>query len=232
MSSEDIATIIGHRGAAGVALENTLPSFRKAAALGVQTVEFDVRLTRDEQFVVCHDDSLNRVSDTNKRIKELTYSELKDIELHNGARVPLLVEVLQFARKKQLAVIVELKIRHNLEALCAVLDDYQDLSVTIASFKHDTLAAIRKLRPTFKIYLAEAHHPIEVLQKARAIKAQGIDLNYKLLNPFTYWIAQHWKLQLMVYTVNSPFMYRCIRFLYPNVLVCTDHPQRFIRPPK
>lgn len=220
--------IIGHRGAAGSELENTLPSFQRAVELGVKTIEFDVHVTQDRTFVVCHDDSLLRVAGTHKRIKDLSYAELRGIRLRNGSHVPLLEEVLQFARQKDLSVIVEVKIRKELEALCELLDTYPDLDITVASFKHDALAAIRKLRPHYRLYLASSHHPVEVLQDARAIKAQGIDLNYKLLNPLTYWLAKRWGIDIMVYTVNSTFVRKCISFLYPDVAICTDFPERFI----
>lgn len=49
----------GHRGARGLAPENTLPAFAKALAIGVTTLELDVGLTRDGVLVVSHDASLN-----------------------------------------------------------------------------------------------------------------------------------------------------------------------------
>jgi len=220
--------IIGHRGAAGLALENTLPSFQKAVDIGVKFYEFDVHVTADGQFVVCHDDTLSRVSKTNKRIKDLTYAALQEIPLLNDARVPLLSEVLDLARKHHIGVVVEIKIRQQIEELCALLDTYSDLDMTIASFKHDALAKIRRLRPQFRLYLAEGHRPVEILLKARSIKAQGIDLNYKLINPVTYLLAKRWKLQIMVYSVNNVFVERFITFLYPDIAICSDHPERFI----
>ena len=45
----------GHRGARGLAPENTLPAFEKALALGVSTLELDVGVTRDGVVVVGHD---------------------------------------------------------------------------------------------------------------------------------------------------------------------------------
>jgi len=219
---------IGHRGAAGIVLENTIPSFQKAIDLGVQTIEFDVHATRDGQFVVCHDDHLIRVSETDTVIKEITYQELLLIPLNNGTRVPLLTEVLALAKKHQIAVIVEVKIRQHIEALCALLDQYNGMDITVASFKHDVITNIRKIRPDFRLYLAERRHPIEILQKAKAIKAQGIDLNYKLLNPLTYFLAWRWHIAIMVYTVDNPFVVRCIQVLYPKVSICTNHPERFI----
>lgn len=223
-----MAHIIGHRGAAGLELENTMASFQKAMEYGVAAIEFDVQLTKDSVFVVCHDDHIGRVSDTNIRITDATYAELQQIKLLDGSHIPTLVEVLSFARTHKLGVIVELKVQDSLEAFCEQLDAFSDLDLTVASFKHDALGLIRKLRPDLRLYLAEAHHPVEILQKAKAMKAQGIDLNYKLLNPLTYWLARRWNLHIMVYTVNQLWAKRVIHFLYPEVSICTDHPERFV----
>ncbi|MET1033109.1 MAG: glycerophosphodiester phosphodiesterase family protein [Candidatus Saccharimonadales bacterium] len=220
--------IIGHRGAAGLALENTMASFYKVTELGVKTIEFDVHVTLDGHFVVCHDDSLVRVSESSASIKSLTLEELQQIPLHNGEYVPLLSEVLDLAREHRLAVIVEVKIREKLEELCELLDTYSDLTMTIASFKHDAIATMQKLRPDWRFYLAEGNHPIEALQKARTTKARGVDLNYKWLNPITYLLAKQWKLEIMVYTVNSPIVGKLIHFLYPDVAICTNYPNKFI----
>ena len=55
--------VCAHRGLSGLMPENTLPSFAAAIALGADEIEFDVRLTADQKMIVCHDNTLNRVSD-------------------------------------------------------------------------------------------------------------------------------------------------------------------------
>jgi glycerophosphoryl diester phosphodiesterase len=228
-------SIIGHRGAAGIALENTIPAFKEAIALGVPTIEFDVRPTKDGQFVVCHDESLKRISTTNKRVRDLTYAELREISLYNGSTIPLLSEVLDLARASDVGVVVEVKGFGDIEALCTLLDAYSDLTMTVASFNHRQLRLMRKLRPGYTLYVAGGIHPVELLQAAKAIKAQGLDLNYMLINPITYWFARRWGMDIMLYSVNNPFLVqldhpwlvRLITFLYPHVRICTNHPERF-----
>ena len=103
------------------------------------------------------------------------------------------------------------------------------MRLTIASFNHGLLAIIRELRPQARIYLAEAHRPVAILQEVRVMKAQGIDLNYMLMNPLTYWLALYWKLDIMLYTVNNTFIVGMLRLFYPKVFICTNYPGRFIR---
>jgi glycerophosphoryl diester phosphodiesterase len=221
--------IIGHRGAAGLELENTIPSFEKAVAVGAKIIEFDVHTTLDNQLVVCHDENIERVSGTSKLIHELTLAELQAIPLANGAAVPLLTEVMDLARHKKMAVIVEIKAVEDFAAFCTVLDTYPEVNITVASFNHNALAEVKKLRPAYRLYLGEAHRPVTILQEARAMKAQGIDLQYMLMNPLTYLLARWWKLDIMLYTVNNPFIVRFLLVLYPKVYICTNHPDRFIR---
>jgi len=52
--------IVGHRGAAGVAPENTLASFREAIRAGADWLEFDVRFTNDGIPIIIHDSTLKR----------------------------------------------------------------------------------------------------------------------------------------------------------------------------
>lgn len=68
--------VIGHRGNAAHAPENTLESFRQALALGADAIEFDVRVTRDGIPVVIHDESLERTAGRPERVDALSASEL------------------------------------------------------------------------------------------------------------------------------------------------------------
>ena len=219
--------IIGHRGAAGLELENTLPSFKKAVAAGVRIIEFDVHSTLDNRLVVCHDNNIERVSGASKLIRTLTYEELQAIPLKNDSTIPLLSEVMDFARKHHLAVIVEVKAVGDLLGFCSLMDHYAGLDITIASFNHGALAEIKQLRPNLPIYLGEQHRPVAVLQEARAMKAQGVDLHYMLINPLTYLIARYYKLEIMLFTVNSHVIARFLMWLYPKVYICTNYPDKF-----
>ncbi len=68
--------LFGHRGAAGVAPENTLPSFRRALADGVDVFELDVHATRDGEVVVLHDPLLDRTTDATGPVATMTYAEV------------------------------------------------------------------------------------------------------------------------------------------------------------
>ena len=73
--------VSAHRGLSGVMPENTLPSFAAAIALGADEIEFDVRLTRDLQMIVCHDAEVNRVSERKGSLRDYDLETL----LHSNA---------------------------------------------------------------------------------------------------------------------------------------------------
>lgn len=114
--------VIGHRGAAGVAPENTLPSFEHAMDVGVDAVEFDLQCTRDDRLVVMHDATVDRLTDGEGRVEAMTYDELSGLDAGyhfrpedeegfpfrgRGVRVPRLEEVLEVTGDRP--VITEVK---------------------------------------------------------------------------------------------------------------------------
>jgi glycerophosphoryl diester phosphodiesterase len=133
-----MSKIIGHWGAAGVALENTLESIKLAQHMGVDGIEFDVRLTKDGKVVVCHDSNVSRISDVDVRIKDVTYAELQVIALRNDEVVPLLGDVLTAA--KITPVVVDVKIKHHTEEILRVIDQFSDAAITMASFHREVVS--------------------------------------------------------------------------------------------
>src|SRR6266496_1470994 len=87
--------IIGHRGAAGLAPENTLLAIQKALDAGADWIEFDVHLTRDGHLVVIHDPNILRVSGHYATIKRSDLESIRQIPLRAGQIVPTFAEVVQ-----------------------------------------------------------------------------------------------------------------------------------------
>jgi glycerophosphoryl diester phosphodiesterase len=103
--------VLGHRGARHGAPENTLRAFELARIEGADGVELDVRLDGSGEVVVFHDRTLTRITAkrSSARVNELTTAELRAVDVGLGERVPLLAEVLSWARERDLCVNVELK---------------------------------------------------------------------------------------------------------------------------
>lgn len=73
----DRPIVLAHRGGSHLAPEQTLAAFNNAADLGVDGFELDIRLTKDEEIVVFHDEYIDRTSDGSGRIADMTLEELQ-----------------------------------------------------------------------------------------------------------------------------------------------------------
>ncbi|WKA57461.1 glycerophosphodiester phosphodiesterase [Planococcus shenhongbingii] len=73
--------VLAHRGGAAIAPENTMAAFSKSAELGVHGFEIDIRLTKDEEILVFHDEYLDRTTDGAGRVAEMTLNDLQEFDL-------------------------------------------------------------------------------------------------------------------------------------------------------
>jgi glycerophosphoryl diester phosphodiesterase len=93
--------LCAHRGVMDTHPENTIPSLQEAIRLGAQMIEFDVQLTKDSVLVLMHDKSVDRTTDGNGKVADLTLAQIKQLDagIKKGARfrgtqVPTFLEVL------------------------------------------------------------------------------------------------------------------------------------------
>jgi glycerophosphoryl diester phosphodiesterase len=219
--------IIGHRGAAGLALENSTESIRAALRTDVDAIEFDVHRTRDNKLVVLHDKNTRRVSKQNVNINDVTLDELRALKLHNGEHIPTLDDALEILGHKP--VIIDIKDEGSAAELLLTLKRHPTAVVSVASFKHTELRMLRERAPELHVYVLEHFSPWDIIHSAVNLGAHGIGLNKWLMNPLTYYMAQRYNLELYVYTVNSAFLGKLFLRWYPNVHLCTDHPEKFTR---
>ena len=119
--------VVGHRGAASHAPENTLAGFRAAKALGCSWVEFDVHLTADGRCVVIHDDLIDRTTDGQGEVGAMLLEELASYDAgawfdprFAGETIPTLEEVIDLLGALGLGANVELKPSPGFEDATAV----------------------------------------------------------------------------------------------------------------
>jgi glycerophosphoryl diester phosphodiesterase len=115
-ASPPLPPVIGHRGAAAYAPENTLAAFRIAERLGCRWVEFDVRLTADDALVVCHDDRLERTTGGRGAISKAPLAAIRELDAGSwfgpdfaDERVPTLDETLAACLELRLGANIEIK---------------------------------------------------------------------------------------------------------------------------
>src|SRR5207237_7102683 len=96
--------------------ENTLAAFRLARDLGADAVELDVHLTRDDRLVVLHDDTLERTTTGSGLVRSQTFDQIRALSAGSwydpsfaSERIPLLEDVLDWAREVRMPLSIELK---------------------------------------------------------------------------------------------------------------------------
>lgn len=219
--------IIGHRGAAGLALENSHDSMTAALDHEIDAIEFDVRRTKDNKLVVMHDKHTGRISKQKTLVSLKTLAELQAIKLKNGTHVPSLEEVFALIGDRK-PMVIDIKDSGIADELLRIIGAHPEAKVEFTSLKYGELSKLHKARPDLPIFVRDLLNPFEIVHTARRMHAEGISLNMWLMNPLTYWLAKRRKLEIRVYTVNSVFIAKLLQKLYPGIVIYTDHPQRFV----
>ncbi|PYU46700.1 MAG: hypothetical protein DMG53_11330 [Acidobacteria bacterium] len=106
--------VIAHRGASGNAPENTMAAFKKAVALGANFIETDLQLSRDARLVAIHDATVNRTTNGQGTVHDMTLTELRRLDAGSwfgsefaGERIPTLEEILEFSKKNDVVFYLE-----------------------------------------------------------------------------------------------------------------------------
>jgi glycerophosphoryl diester phosphodiesterase len=175
--------VIGHRGAAGYAPENTMVSFARGLALRADAIELDVHPTRDGELVVIHDPTLDRTTNGHGLVSAHTVDEIRTLDAGSwfdpsfkGVQVPTFREVLQWARGRT-PVVVEIKAGPIFypdieQQVLAALDraGMRD-DAMIISFDHISVRRFKELAPdvpTGVLYAGRCIDPVALAQNALA----------------------------------------------------------------
>ena len=155
--------IVGHRGAADIAPENTLKAFRRALVDGADMLECDVHLSADGHDVIIHDATIDRTAQDGSPLRtgsvaELTRAQLNQVLVGDGEHIPTLGEVLEAAQRgdgTRAPVLVEIKAVPAAELAVTILSRYFDPEVwqeeappaRIISFHAEALRIARATAP-------------------------------------------------------------------------------------
>lgn len=211
--------VIGHRGAAAVAPENTLAGVRKARELGATWVEFDVKLTRDGCPVVLHDDRLDRTTNGRGPVAKATLEELRKLDAggwfgpaFRGEPVPTFEAMLTLCLELGLGINVEIKPCPGREAETAraVVETLRAMwppaapPPLVSSFKPACLAVARDLAPEIpRGYLAGAL-PRDWRARLDAYACQTLHLDQRRVGARDREAVLTAGVPLLLYTVNDP----------------------------
>ena len=103
---------IAHRGYVEKGVENSIEALEAAAKAGVDYVEMDVLMTKDNKFIVMHDYNLKRLAGINKKVQDMTYNELVGLPISQSghkSKIPSFEEYVKRAKELNIKLVVELK---------------------------------------------------------------------------------------------------------------------------
>jgi glycerophosphoryl diester phosphodiesterase len=170
----------------GYAPENTLASFERAMALGVDAIEIDVHLTADGEVVVIHDPLLERTTNGVGLVGETRLAKLKTLDAgvsfgpeFAGQRIPTLGEVLALVKGR---CVLDVEIKGGPwpypgleERVVALIREHEMTDQTIViSFDHPTVARVRALAPEIATGTLWSCRPIDPVGVASAAGANAI----------------------------------------------------------
>ena len=202
MSFDRLPLVVGHRGAAGLAPENTLQSFALAAELGVDAVELDVHYVHQKLFVI-HDRRLDRTTSGSGALSDHNLQTLRRFDAGLGQRIPYLEEVFT-ALPNDIGINIELKGRGTAAPVVDWLTQQPDRDVLISSFNLEELGKARdisdgrfKLAPLFDKWQRDAW------LLAESFGAWSLNLNVRAASKRRIEEARKRGLRVLVYTVND-----------------------------
>lgn len=199
--------IIGHRGAGGLAPENTMAALAAGVEVGADMLEIDVRLTKDGVPIVIHDSRLLRTHRLRESVAGLTYEELSMLTAEQP--IPTLAEVLD-TYFGTILLNIELKARGSGQVVLQLLTSrYIKKSkhwdnVILSSFKGAELLSIRRQAPKANLAMLHNENPFLFVAYQRFVQFTAVGFHRLYLNRFALEIAKKAGLFVYVYTVDRP----------------------------
>ena len=209
--------IYAHRGNQAQAVENSLTAFQNAVTAGVDGIECDLHLTADGALVVIHDEQLDRTTDSQGEVSDLSLAQIKAARLRfpdgrvSPDRVPTLPELLNLLRdlgfkgRLNLELKTDQKDYPGIEAavLATVEELAPDFDIVYSSFNWYTLQRLKTLAPGAKIAALVEETLLPYLSHLPGLEPTAIHLDRQLFQDedlranFKQWPIRLW-------TVNDP----------------------------
>lgn len=206
--------IFAHRGYRAKYPENTMLAFQKAYEVHANGIELDVHLTKDQQIVVIHDETIDRTTNGSGYVRDYTLEELQQFLIMDQdqifqEKIPTLKEVLEWIRPTNLLLNIELKndlIDYvGLEAKVIELIRFYQLEdrIILSSFNHESLIKCKQLAPEIQTAALFCQGIYQPWKYTVGLGAQGIHPYYLFVTKEMVEQAAKSKLAVRPYTVNE-----------------------------
>lgn len=191
--------IIGHRGAAGLARENSLRALETAIRVGAEIAEFDVQSTIDGVLVASHDDTVLFDDGVRANIRSMKIEELKGKSV-KGEPIPTIEEIVEYARGS-IGLFLEVKVVEDTRPLINLLKRLNAIDwVAIISFHDEAISLASRLG--FVTGLLYFKPPGRIVDCAK-LNCRIVLPRYNLATEKAIELAHRFKLRVVTWTVND-----------------------------
>lgn len=220
--------IIGHRGARGLAPENSKTAIKAAIQAGVDWVEFDVRCTKDGKVVLAHSPHTFKRTWRPRIVSRSSYEKLSKAKTIKNEPIATITEAFTSIGSKA-KINVEIKSKGCAEV---VVDHIERIVKTgtsynhfmVSSFKVERLREVHRLNSQIPLALLHGTRPHNFL-KIRALRLSAVGFWHKRISKKLIEQAKIRGLSVYVYTVNKPKEAKKLENLGVDMIV-TDHPDK------
>jgi len=197
--------VFGHRGAAGLVFENSLPAIQRALDEGVDGIEIDVRKTTDDEVIVFHDAYLDRLTGKTGLVRNLSSNDIRAIRLKSGDTIPTLLEVVQLIQKRNVQLLVEVKHEAALGLTLEILkNNLTASSYIVGSFFHAVIQQCKQKHPDIQTAIMFECVPVQLNEYLQQINADYIVTAIETYNDYLLDTVKRQERKLLFYTVNTP----------------------------
>jgi len=224
--------VIGHRGAMGHALENTIESVEKAVNLNVDGIEIDVFKSKTGELIVYHDPSLKRLSNSTALIEDISLDSIKKVKLKGGLMIPILEEVIDVI-PENIFLNIELKGKNTAYATNKIISEYltrynwPPSKFIISSFNWNELKNFRSINVDVPIaILVDSLYKIDsAIRLSKELNAISLNPNNKFLTNEIVKKIHSNDIKVYPYTINAPENIKRMKLMGVDAII-TDYPER------
>jgi len=195
--------VIAHRGASGYYPENTLKSIEYAIEMGSDIIEIDLKMTKDHQIVLMHDEAIDRTTNGKGWVKDLTVQQLKALDAGGGERVPLLTEVMELYKKGEVKFMFDISSPGYEEQIVDLIHKHNYDTRSVVSGAYEPLRFIKLLDPKLKIAPSFDRASDHSIMETASMGAVIFNCHHASISREAVDIAHVYGLQVIAWGVNE-----------------------------
>ena len=246
--------VIAHRGGRSLGPENTIYTYQRAMELGVDVLEIDIHLTKDNHLAVIHDKTVDRTTDGSGPVDSFNLVDLQKLDAGyrwsddqrnsyplrgKGLKIPSLAEVFQSFPRMRINIEIKNPQNDAITALCQTIQDYNmSQRVMIASFDAGALKQFRSLCPAVATsagaseaiwfyWLLKLRMASAYTPKAQALQVPERYGDLQIVDKRFIAAAHDHNMRVQVWTINDKdAMQRLLKLGVDGIM--TDYPQKLL----